>query len=66
MEKTNNPGFIKRPKFGDEIPAGSLKVNETGEPIPLANSEDPDIIPPIEDELEITPPYEPPVPGEGP
>jgi hypothetical protein len=41
-----------------------LEVDETGES--LITEDDPETLPPPDEELETTPPYEPPIPGEGP
>jgi hypothetical protein len=60
---------LKNGKRPEGLPPGKdrdskLEVDETGEPV--ISDDDPEIIPTPEEELETTPPYEPPPPAEGP
>jgi hypothetical protein len=64
MTNINHPDKQVEPGTPKKEDSSKLPVDETGEPV--IPYDDPDVIPPPEDELETTPPYEPPPPAEGP
>lgn len=66
MAKATKPVIIQPPKQRDHDPLTRSLTDENGEVIPSATDNDPENITPPEEDLETTPPYEPPVDGEGP
>ena len=64
MEKIGKTRKKSKAPPKEKKPGSGLQVDETGETI--ISDEDPDILPPPDEELETTPPYEPPLPAEGP
>ncbi|PZR25526.1 MAG: hypothetical protein DI535_17720 [Citrobacter freundii] len=66
MSKTNKSAIIRKPRLDGQQTEQGLKIDQDGEDIPFIDSPDPEIVPPPEEELQITPPYEAPPDGEGP
>lgn len=64
MAEKNKPGKHVEARTAEKDEKPKLLVDEAGEPV--ISDDDPDILPMPEEELETTPPYEPPPPAEGP